>query len=85
MCKRTGQNLRGANIPDLLVNYSWQVCKRTGGQLYYSSPYNPTQHPTKLAHELHRMITRPCALESVLRVRCSAGLRVDNYYGKRCF
>ena len=58
-----------------------QVCRRSGGQLSYVSAYQHAKHALKLQREVLRGVTRPAAQEAVLRVRCSTGLCVENYYG----
>ena len=37
---------------------------------------------SQVVHEVSRCVVRQTGLEAVLRVRCSAGVMVDGYYGQ---
>ena len=56
------------------------VCQYTGGDLYHYSSIlknRPRTAEYQLEQELHRELTRPIALEAVLRFRASGGLKVQ--------
>eukprot|EP00759_Apiculatamorpha_spiralis_P042172 PhF_6_TR40427/c1_g1_i2/m.60277/K14007/SEC24; protein transport protein SEC24 len=55
-----------------------QLPRLTGGQLLH---YRPDELSTVMVYEVTRMITRPSALEAVLRVRVGTGMTVTNMYG----
>ncbi|KAL7126656.1 hypothetical protein ABFS83_14G202200 [Erythranthe nasuta] len=57
------------------------LAKYTGGQVYYYPSFQSSIHGDKLRHELTRDLTRETAWESVLRIRCSKGLRFTSYHG----
>eukprot|EP00250_Pteridium_aquilinum_P010450 c19397_g1_i1 orf=566-3775(-) len=53
----------------------------TGGQVYYYYPFSATSDSAKLYNDLRWNLTRPQGLEAVMRVRCSQGLQVQDYFG----
>jgi protein transport protein SEC24 len=53
----------------------------TGGSVYNYIPYNPMLDQDQLFNDLKWNVERPQGLEGIMRVRCSAGLDVDCYYG----
>ncbi|KAJ3076155.1 COPII subunit [Podochytrium sp. JEL0797] len=56
----------------------------TGGATYYYPTFNAHTNPhevTKFDTELSNFFTRPLALEAVLRVRASKGIRMTRYHG----
>lgn len=57
------------------------LTKYTGGQCYYYPGFTKERDCRKLAAELHRNVTREIAWESVMRIRCSKGLRISSFYG----
>ncbi|KAJ3254099.1 COPII subunit [Chytriomyces hyalinus] len=59
------------------------LAKVTGGSNYYYPTFNPSnpQDLAKLSTELHNYFSRPLALEAVLRVRASKGLKMSRFYG----
>jgi len=57
------------------------VCRVTGGQMSYIPRFDYNQHSTKLRIEISRIVCRPTGFEGVLRVRCSSGLAVQEYFG----
>ncbi|KAJ0013418.1 hypothetical protein Pint_20562 [Pistacia integerrima] len=56
----------------------------TGGQVYYYYPFSALSDPAKLYNDLRWNITRPQGFEAVMRVRCSQGIQVQDYYGNFC-
>ncbi len=57
------------------------LCKYTGGQMYYYPGFTKDKDGRKLHAELKRNVSREIAWESVMRIRCSKGLRISNFFG----
>lgn len=53
----------------------------TGGSLYNYPQFNPLLDQDQLLNDLKWNVTRPRAMEALMRVRCSGGLEVDGYLG----
>ncbi|CAK9158623.1 unnamed protein product [Ilex paraguariensis] len=53
-------------------------------KVYYYYPFSALSDPAKLYNDLRWNVTRPQGLEAVMRVRCSQGLQVQEYYGNFC-
>ncbi|XP_010252184.1 PREDICTED: protein transport protein Sec24-like At4g32640 isoform X2 [Nelumbo nucifera] len=60
------------------------VPRTTGGQVYYYYPFSVLSDSAKLYNDLRWNVTRPQGFEAVMRVRCSQGLQVQEYYGNFC-
>ncbi|KAK2405457.1 Sec23/Sec24 protein transport family protein [Trifolium repens] len=60
------------------------IPRTTGGQVYYYYPFSALSDPAKLYNDLRWNITRPQGFEAVMRVRCSQGIQVQEYYGNFC-
>ncbi|GLJ22020.1 hypothetical protein SUGI_0412500 [Cryptomeria japonica] len=60
------------------------VPRTTGGQVYYYYPFSAVADSAKLYNDLRWNITRPQGFEAVMRVRCSQGLQVQDYFGNFC-
>ncbi|XP_015570527.1 protein transport protein Sec24-like At4g32640 isoform X2 [Ricinus communis] len=60
------------------------IPKTTGGQVYYYYPFSALSDPPKLYNDLRWNVTRPQGFEAVMRVRCSQGIQVQQYYGNFC-
>ncbi|XP_054781200.1 protein transport protein SEC24 C-like isoform X1 [Prosopis cineraria] len=60
------------------------IPRTTGGQVYYYYPFSAFSDPAKLYNDLRWNITRPQGFEAVMRVRCSQGIQVQEYYGNFC-
>ncbi|CAI9115465.1 OLC1v1016370C3 [Oldenlandia corymbosa var. corymbosa] len=60
------------------------IPRTTGGQVYYYYPFSAISDPAKLANDLRWNIARPQGFEAVMRVRCSMGLEVQDYFGNFC-
>ncbi|MED6107551.1 hypothetical protein PIB30_015082 [Stylosanthes scabra] len=60
------------------------IPRTTGGQVYYYYPFSVLSDPAKLYNDLRWNITRPQGFEAVMRVRCSQGIQVQEYYGNFC-
>ncbi|KAL6630501.1 hypothetical protein ACP70R_028574 [Stipagrostis hirtigluma subsp. patula] len=56
----------------------------TGGRVYYYYPFSALSDPAKLFNDLRWNISRPQGFEAVMRVRCSQGLQVQDYFGNFC-
>eukprot|EP00271_Cylindrocystis_brebissonii_P012807 TRINITY_DN3230_c0_g1_i1.p1 TRINITY_DN3230_c0_g1~~TRINITY_DN3230_c0_g1_i1.p1 ORF type:complete len:1229 (+),score=266.22 TRINITY_DN3230_c0_g1_i1:375-4061(+) len=57
------------------------ISKTTGGQLYYYFPFDAQHDRAKLYNDLRWNVIRPTGLEAVMKVRCSTGLTVGDYFG----
>nr|XP_016479832.1 PREDICTED: protein transport protein Sec24-like At4g32640 [Nicotiana tabacum] len=55
--------------------------RTTGGNVYYYFPFSAISDTAKLYNDLRWNITRPQGFEAVMRVRCSQGLQVHEYFG----
>ncbi|KAF2910869.1 protein transport protein SEC24 B isoform X2 [Oryza sativa Japonica Group] len=60
------------------------VPNTTGGRVYYYYPFSARSDPAKLFNDLRWNISRPQGFEAVMRVRCSQGLQVQDYFGNFC-
>ncbi|KAG0560568.1 hypothetical protein M758_10G185600 [Ceratodon purpureus] len=60
------------------------IPRSTGGQIYYYHEFQANVDSAKLDNDLRWNVTRPQGLECVMRVRCSNGLQVQDYYGNFC-
>lgn len=60
------------------------IPRTTGGQVYYYYPFSALSDPAKLYNDLRWNVTRPQDFEAVMRVRCSQGIQVQEYYGNFC-
>uniref|UniRef100_K3W624 Uncharacterized protein n=1 Tax=Globisporangium ultimum (strain ATCC 200006 / CBS 805.95 / DAOM BR144) TaxID=431595 RepID=K3W624_GLOUD len=60
-----------------------RVCELTGGRVQYMPQFEKekSSNTHHLQTSLLRLVDRDCGYEAVLKVRCSAGLRVDRSYG----
>ncbi|KAF8646424.1 hypothetical protein HU200_065851 [Digitaria exilis] len=76
---------------------SFLAMKSTGGKLlvfqvrlgitcevYYITRFLLSSDPAKLYNDLRWNISRPAGFEAVMRVRCSQGLQVQDYFGNFC-
>ncbi|XP_057422859.1 protein transport protein SEC24 C-like isoform X2 [Lotus japonicus] len=60
------------------------IPRTTGGQVYYYYPFSALSDSAKLYNDLRWNITRPQGFEAVMRLRCSQGIQVQEYYGNFC-
>ncbi|KAL9054192.1 MAG: hypothetical protein Q9162_004300 [Coniocarpon cinnabarinum] len=57
------------------------VSEKTGGEVYYYPNYVYPRDNARIAKELSRNLTRESGFQALLKVRCSNGLQVSNYFG----
>ncbi|XP_052179590.1 protein transport protein Sec24-like At4g32640 [Diospyros lotus] len=60
------------------------IPRTTGGQVYYYYPFSALSDSAKLYNDLRWNVTRPQGFEAVMRVRCSQGIQVQEYFGNFC-
>eukprot|EP00560_Eucampia_antarctica_P006658 CAMPEP_0197830018 /NCGR_PEP_ID=MMETSP1437-20131217/6598_1 /TAXON_ID=49252 ORGANISM="Eucampia antarctica, Strain CCMP1452" /NCGR_SAMPLE_ID=MMETSP1437 /ASSEMBLY_ACC=CAM_ASM_001096 /LENGTH=1090 /DNA_ID=CAMNT_0043432107 /DNA_START=1 /DNA_END=3273 /DNA_ORIENTATION=+ len=53
----------------------------TAGTLHTYVLFNSDRDGPKFESELYRQLTMPTAFEAVLRIRCTKGMRITNFYG----
>lgn len=53
----------------------------TAGSVYSYPGFNMTKDGSKFESQLLRRLTQPLAFEAVLRIRCTKGMRISNFYG----
>ncbi|CAH0482953.1 unnamed protein product [Peronospora belbahrii] len=60
-----------------------RVCELTGGRVQYMPQFEKELSSNRhhLISMLQRLVDRDCGYEAVLKVRCSAGLRLEHAYG----
>jgi protein transport protein SEC24 len=71
-----------------LTNYNYidvatlsDLSKYTAGNLYTFPNFSSNQDGARMEAEVFHTLVRPTALEAVMRVRCTRGMRVNNFYG----
>ncbi|TMW66412.1 hypothetical protein Poli38472_004177 [Pythium oligandrum] len=57
------------------------LSKFSGGQVFYYPGFSAERDGEKFKCELTRCLTRETAWEAVMRVRCTKGMRLTNFYG----
>lgn len=57
------------------------LSRYTAGQTYYYPNFHASSEADRLAGDLARDLTRPTGFESVMRIRCSKGVGITNFYG----
>ena len=57
------------------------VSEKTGGEVYYFPNYVYPRDNARIAKELTRDLIRDSGFQALLKVRCSNGLQVSNYFG----
>eukprot|EP00698_Gefionella_okellyi_P007110 TRINITY_DN1731_c0_g1_i1.p1 TRINITY_DN1731_c0_g1~~TRINITY_DN1731_c0_g1_i1.p1 ORF type:complete len:899 (-),score=217.06 TRINITY_DN1731_c0_g1_i1:346-3012(-) len=58
-----------------------QVCRMTGGQLYYFGDFHATKEAERFQRAIEYTTTRNMGYDCILRVRCSRGLTVSGQLG----
>ena len=61
-----------------------ELPKNTAGQLYTYPSFNIDADLERFKSDLIHAISRKTAFESVMRVRCTRGMRISNFYGNFC-
>uniref|UniRef100_M4BN79 Gelsolin-like domain-containing protein n=1 Tax=Hyaloperonospora arabidopsidis (strain Emoy2) TaxID=559515 RepID=M4BN79_HYAAE len=57
------------------------LSKYSAGQVYYYPAFNAKRDGEKFSKELAHCLVRETAWEAVMRVRCTKGMRLANFYG----
>jgi len=58
-----------------------ELPKLTSGSLFTHLAFNAHHDGQKLESQLCRTLTQPTIFEAVLRIRCTKGMKISNYYG----
>jgi len=58
-----------------------QLAIGTAGHVFYYPQFHGERDAEKLTYELSRVLTRPLALEAVMRIRCTRGMRISSFHG----
>ena len=58
-----------------------ELPKVTAGSMHSYVAFNLERDGPKYESELYRRLTQPTAFEAVLRIRCTKGMRITNFYG----
>jgi len=58
-----------------------ELPRLTAGQFFGFPRFDPTMDSDKLESLLYRRLTQPTAFETVLRIRCSKGMKIRKFYG----
>lgn len=58
-----------------------QLAQYTGGDIRFYSGYLSSTHGEALQYDIRRVLSREIALESVVRIRCSNGLKAADFNG----
>ena len=57
------------------------LVKNTSGELYYYPGFHASTHQERFGNDLVRDLTRATGFESVMRVRCSKGVKISAFHG----
>jgi len=57
------------------------ISRFTSGQVFYYPQFDASVDGERLRHDVSHDLTRRTVWESVMRVRCSTGMHVENFYG----
>lgn len=57
------------------------ISRFTSGQVYYYPGFESSVDGERLRHDVAHDLQRRTVWESVMRVRCSAGMTIENFYG----
>ena len=58
-----------------------ELSKVTAGVTYTHVGFNPARDGAKFESQLIKRLTQEVALEAVLRIRCTKGMKISNFYG----
>ncbi|KAI2496925.1 Sec23/Sec24 zinc finger [Fragilaria crotonensis] len=59
-----------------------ELPRYTAGALFSYVGFNPEKDGPLFESELHKRLTQTTAFEAVMRIRCTKGMRITNFYGK---
>lgn len=57
------------------------IAKYTAGSLHSYVNFNQPRDGERFEAQLHKSLVQPTAFESVMRIRCTKGMRITNFYG----
>lgn len=57
------------------------ICGFTGGDIHYYHDFDLVAHGEKMYYSLFRTLTRQTVTDVTVKVRCSTGLTITDYYG----
>lgn len=58
-----------------------ELPRYTAGSLFSYVGYTPEKDGPRFESELHKRLTQTTAFEAVMRIRCTKGMRITNFYG----
>jgi protein transport protein SEC24 len=58
-----------------------ELPKFTAGNLYSYVTFNPEKDGRRFEEQLNKSLTQTTAFEAVMRIRCTKGMRISNFYG----
>lgn len=58
-----------------------ELPRYTAGNLYSYASFNHEKDGPRFEAELHKSLTQTTAFEAVMRIRCTKGMRITNFYG----
>ena len=58
-----------------------ELPKYTSGALFSYVGFHPEKDGPRFESELHKRLTQTTAFEAVMRIRCTKGMRITNFYG----
>ncbi|GMH74564.1 hypothetical protein TrST_g8776 [Triparma strigata] len=61
-----------------------ELPRNTAGSMYTYPSFSPASDSTRFASDLTHALTRRTSFEAVMRVRCTRGMRLSNFYGNFC-
>lgn len=57
------------------------LARYSAGSLHSYPGFNLDRDGTRFEEQLHKTLTQPTALEAVMRIRCTKGMKISNFYG----
>lgn len=57
------------------------LCRHTAGSLHTYVGFTPEKDGPRFESELQKTLTQTTAFEAVMRIRCTKGMRITNFYG----
>jgi len=58
-----------------------ELPKLTDGSLFSYVTFNPQRDAKRFEQQLHKTLVQETAFEAVMRIRCTKGMRITNFYG----